>query len=277
LLKWVSNLTLPYASGNSLGLLISGVGMLIFLTLLYHAERVRSSTRCVTYEVETVALNGTSSIAQGRSMVRDLYLWACERLYHELALGYDAISRVVSAGAWPAWRRSVLPHIHGARVLEIGFGTGELLAELAGLAELRSAQVQGLELSPQMHAVAVRRLAAAGRSVPRVQASAAAMPWAARSFDTVVATFPAPYILEPATLAECARVLSGGGRLVIAGLWVRVRNETLRRGLPIFYADPPAPLVGQITRRVEDAGFQVTWIDEVEGWAEVPVLVAELP
>ena len=102
------------------------------------------------------------------------------------------------------------------------------------------------------------------------------MPFAAGSFDTVVATFPAPYILDPATLAECARLLDTGGRLVVAGLWVRARNGWLGRTLPIFYADPPAGVLAQIARRVEQAGFHATWFSEVVGWAEVPVLVAEL-
>lgn len=252
--------------------------MLISLTLLYHAQRVRSSARCVTNEVETVSLNGTTSIAQspewGSTVFRALYLWACERLYHEFAPGYDQISRLVSAGAWPAWRRSVLPHMKGERVLEIGFGTGELLAEMA---RLQTVQVKGLELSSQMQAVALRRLAAGEQSAPRTQASAAAMPFAAQCFDTVAATFPAPYILEPDTLAECARVLDTGGRLVVAGLWVRAHNRRLRRVLPIFYADPPACALARIAEQVEKAGFQVTWFYEVVGWAEVPVLVAELP
>ncbi len=103
------------------------------------------------------------------------------------------------------------------------------------------------------------------------------MPFAAECFDTVAATFPAPYILDPHTLAECARVLDTGGRLVVAGLWVRARDNRLRRMLPIFYADPPASVLARIAQQVERAGFQVTWFHEVVGWAEVPVLVAELP
>ena len=248
--------------------------MLISLTLLYHAQQVRASARCVTYEVEIVSLNGTRSIAQGPAVVRALYLWACERLYHEFAPGYDAISRLVSAGAWPAWRRSVVAHIQGVRVLEIGFGTGELLNELAGLP---TTQVMGLELSSQMQAVTVRRLGERNGFVPRVQATAAKMPFAAGSFDTVIATFPAPYILAPDTLAECARVLQGGGRLAVAGLWVRLHNASLRGSVPLFYADPPDVVLAQIAQQVEKAGFQVKWDCAVVGWADIPILIAELP
>jgi ubiquinone/menaquinone biosynthesis C-methylase UbiE len=162
----------------------------------------------------------------------------------------------------------------GARLLEIGFGTGELLAELS---ELPAIQVSGLELSAQMQAVAARRLAYGTGLVPRVQASASAMPFAACCFDTIVSTFPAPYILDGATLSECARVLHHGGRLVVAGLWVRVHDARLRRALPIFYADPPDASLDQISQRVEGAGFRVDWRYELVGWAEIPVLIGKLP
>jgi ubiquinone/menaquinone biosynthesis C-methylase UbiE len=230
-------------------------------------------------------------------MIRSLYLWACERLYHELAPEYDLISRLVSAGAWPAWRRSVLPHLYGDRLLELGFGTGELLAELAQIAPARppsplpapgtasvtdlehgrqraAGAVFGLELSPRMHAVTARRLGAQQLYAPRVQASALTMPFAAGAFTSVFATFPAPYILDTITLAECARVLCPGGRLVVAGLWVRLRAASLRRAVPIFYADPPAAYQDQLRQRVEDAGLAATWCIASVNWADVPILVA---
>ncbi len=214
-------------------------------------------------------------------MVRDfgrwLYLWACERLYHELAGVYDPISRLVSAGAWPSWRRTALAHLHGPQVLELGIGTGELLAELGAERFADVWQVTGLELSPAMQAVAARRLAQGGQSLARVQAPAQQMPFAAGSFDSIVATFPAPYILQAETLAECARVLRPGGRLVVAGLWVRLGNERLRRLAPFFYADPPASSIAALADRVVEGGFAVSWHTQASGWAEVPVLVAELP
>jgi ubiquinone/menaquinone biosynthesis C-methylase UbiE len=198
----------------------------------------------------------------------NLYLWACERLYHELAPAYDLISRLVSAGAWPRWRRLALAHTRGA-VLEVGFGTGELLAETAA----RGWAVTGLELSPAMHAVAARRLARQDLIAPRVQAAAQALPFAAGAFDSVLATFPAPYILEAQTLAECARVLRPGGRLVIAGLWVRLHWPALRKLAPVFYADPTPAQLDALAARVQAGGFDVTWQWAAAGWADLPILV----
>ena len=161
--------------------------------------------------------------------------------------------------------------------VEVALGVGGDAVHAVELAGLPAAQVMGLELSSQMHAVTVRRLGERSDLVPRVQATAAKMPFAARSFDTVIATFPAPYILEPDTLAECARVLQGGGRLAIAGLWVRLHNASLRRSVPLFYADPPDAVLAQVAQLVETAGFQVKWENATVGWADIPILVAELP
>jgi len=47
------------------------------------------------------------------------------------------------------------------------------------------------------------------------------MPFAAGSFETLVATFPSEYIFEASTLAEARRVLVTGGKLVIVPMaWV---------------------------------------------------------
>jgi ubiquinone/menaquinone biosynthesis C-methylase UbiE len=221
------------------------------------------------------------------ALLRSLYLWACDRLYHELAPGYDVVSRLVSLGAWPVWRRTVIPYLRGARLLELGFGTGELLAELARLAaagEVSITTLAGLERAGEMHAVAARRFAApavapremAARAGPFcVQATAEVMPFASGAFDTVVATFPAPYILAESTLAECARVLSPGGRLLIAGLWVRLHDPRLRALVPVFYADPSAAAQETIAQHVAAAGFAVHWQHREAGWADIPILVGD--
>jgi ubiquinone/menaquinone biosynthesis C-methylase UbiE len=196
------------------------------------------------------------------------YAWACERLYHEMAWVYDMVSWLVSAGRWAVWRRSALgylPEQAGLCVLEIGFGTGELLLDLAQ----RYGAVYGLELSPAMQAVTRHKLRRRGITAAVVRAQAQAMPLADAQFDAILATFPAPYILDPATLAECARTLRTDGRLIIAGLWVSVKPAALARLLPLFYGDLAPDLWQTIAQRMAAAGLYA----EVDYYADSPFQV----
>lgn len=134
-------------------------------------------------------------------------------LYHEGAWAYEGVAALVSAGRWNRWGMRALEHVRGARVLEIGPGPGHLLAAMRrqGLHPI------GLDLSPMMARRARRRT---GGAVPLVQGRAQALPFRGEAFDTVVATFPAPFIREPATWREAARVLRPGGRFVVLlGAW----------------------------------------------------------
>lgn len=158
---------------------------------------------------------------QNLTLIQRLYLWACERLYAELAWSYDLVSWFVSFGAWSRWQATALTYMRGDQVLEIGFGTGTLLATLSQ----QRYNVIGLELSAAMHMQTTRKLTRQALNPPRVQAPTQQMPFATGSFDTIIATFPSGYIFDPATLAECARILRRsttgpgatnlGGRLVI--------------------------------------------------------------
>jgi SAM-dependent methyltransferase len=198
------------------------------------------------------------------------YGWATLRLYRELAWVYDPISRFVSAGRWDAWRRFALDYVEGPRVLEVGFGTGELLIALAG----RGLEVTGIDASAAMQRVAARKLRSRGVVLPRLLASAERLPFAAGSFDTVVSTFPAGYILEADTLREIARILRPSGRLVIAGLAVEL-PPSVRYPLSIV-PGTWAPLWNYFQRVAGEAGLaaEVTWRED--GPARVPVIVASL-
>jgi len=132
-----------------------------------------------------------------------LIRWLFHRLYHELAWSYDLIAWLVSAGHWQRWVEAAVPSLHG-RVLELGCGPGYLQRALA-----ERPDVVGIDSSPAM----LRRAARFTRRL--VQADARQLPFADASFDTVCATFPAEYILDPATHAEIRRVLAPNGQLVI--------------------------------------------------------------
>jgi ubiquinone/menaquinone biosynthesis C-methylase UbiE len=161
-----------------------------------------------------------------------VYLWLLERLYNELAWAYDPISWAVSLGHWAAWQEAVFAHVTGTRVLEIGFGTGELLIKLAR----RDFTVIGLELSYAMHKITSAKLGRHGLlSLSRVRGKAQQLPFASEYFDTVIATFPAQYVFEPDTLGEVARVLHRpkaednlpGGRFIIVGLTADIKGKSV--------------------------------------------------
>ena len=151
-----------------------------------------------------------------------LYFWAANRLYNEFSWTYDIVSWLVSFGRWASWRRAVMGYLWGDRILEIGFGTGELLLEMSR----EGYNVFGLDRSSKMHRITERKLTRRGIHLPRVQGEAQALPFAHHSFDTIVSTFPAEFILEAKTLMEVARLLSPlqASRFVIVGL-PAVRNN----------------------------------------------------
>ncbi len=163
----------------------------------------------------------------------NMRLWLFHRLYAELAWGYDAVSWMVSLGQWQEWRRAALTYVAGERVVEIGFGTGELLWELGS----QGVAVCGIELSPQMHRVAAAKIRRRSLRTPppamplQVRAAIQHLPFASGSVDTLVATFPAEYIGQARTWLELARVLKPpapgedvGGRCVVVGISVYVHR-----------------------------------------------------
>jgi ubiquinone/menaquinone biosynthesis C-methylase UbiE len=146
-----------------------------------------------------------------------------QALYYELAWAYDAVSWLVSLGAWDAWRCLALAYVDGERVLEIGSGTGALLAAAAqqGLNPI------GLDRSSSMVRQTRRRLQRRGLPVQLVQGDWRALPFARASFATVIATFPAEVIVEAEAWQELARVLAPGGRF-IGVIAARPTNPLLR-------------------------------------------------
>jgi SAM-dependent methyltransferase len=140
-------------------------------------------------------------------VVRPLF----ELLYTNRTL-YWAASTLPFAGKWRTWQRLVIPRLWGHDVLEVGCGPGTLLVDLltAGY------RCHAIDRSPQMVAATRRRLHRVGHDSAVVRrADVLHLPFAEASFDTVVSTFPTEYIADPRALAEIARVLRPGGRLIV--------------------------------------------------------------
>ena len=208
-----------------------------------------------------------------------LYVWATYRLYDELAWAYDVVSWLVSLGRWASWRLSALDHLAGRRVLELGFGTGELLLEMSQ----RDLEPVGLDASPPMHKITRQKLDRHKVAVPRVCGVAQALPFPDECFDSIVSTFPAAYILHPATLHEACRVLrrpdpatgEGGGRLIIVGLRITVDLPLWQRAMHFLFGAGGEEAVERFTRLACDAGLQVAVVEEGDGRVRVPAIVAE--
>lgn len=206
-----------------------------------------------------------------------LYLWATYRLYAELAWAYDLASWLVSLGRWAGWRRSALDYVTGQRVLEVGFGTGELLLEMAG----RPWSTVGLELSVPMQRIAARKLSTRGLAVARVRGMIQAAPFADGQFDSIVSTFPAGYILEAASLQEMARLLrrpgpgTRGGRLIVVGMIIRCENRLWTWALRLLFGAGEGAALQRFEQVAQRSGLRVTVIDQGGQGLRVPVVLAE--
>ena len=129
--------------------------------------------------------------------------------YDRLALRYDA--------RWPSYiSKSVqrtLAHVNlqpGDRLLDVGCGTGELLAAIAS--QDSGAALMGLDPSPAMLAVARAKVPGA----TFIEGTAESIPAESSSVDWLVTTSAFHYVQDPlAARREFRRVLRSGGRLVL--------------------------------------------------------------
>lgn len=209
-------------------------------------------------------------------LLAKLYLWATYRLYHEFAWAYDPVSWLVSLGYWSRWRKKALDYVVGSRVLEIGFGTGELLIEMAR----RGLDVYGLDASPKMQRVTARKMTHRGVMAPRVLSVAQKMPFPDASFDSIIATFPAGYILDPATLHEVARLLrrsepgtrSQGGRFIVVGLYTSTKCFILRRAMGLLFGTSMQHILSVYEKRAKAAGLRVMAEKDENGIVSIPVI-----
>jgi len=95
--------------------------------------------------------------------------------------------------------------------LEVAIGTGLNLPYYP--ADVR---LHGLDLSPEMLAIAKSRAKTLGRTIKLMEGDAQDLPLADRSFDTVVCTYALCSVPDDArAIAEMNRVLKPGGRLML--------------------------------------------------------------
>jgi SAM-dependent methyltransferase len=197
----------------------------------------------------------------------------------------------VAGSAAQVYERELVPAIFGpwaprvldvaapaadARVLDVACGTG-VVARLAAERVGPGGRVVGLDLNPGMLVVA-RSLPVPGAPVGWVQASAVRLPFPDGSFEVVCCQLGLQFFPDrAAALAEMARVLVAGGRLV-AMVWrsidrspgFAVLAEALDRHVgPAAGAVMRAPFglgeEGALRGLVAGAGFQEVGVDRQAG------------
>jgi demethylmenaquinone methyltransferase / 2-methoxy-6-polyprenyl-1,4-benzoquinol methylase len=175
------------------------------------------------------------------------------RMFDRVAGRYDALNSVMTAGLHHRWRERAADRAElkpGESALDICCGTGDLALELAGRVA-PGGHVVGCDFSEPMLDLA--REKARERAVDGVRfewADALSLPYDAGRFDAVTVGFGVRNLADlERGLAEMARVLRPGGRLVVLEI-----TQPSRPPLSTFFSlwfDRIVPLLGSFSEDSE--------------------------
>jgi ubiquinone/menaquinone biosynthesis C-methylase UbiE len=159
-----------------------------------------------------------------------------EPAYERVAAAYDLTFEDIRVRG-PEWRWIVSRVPEGASVLDLGCGTGGLLRALSD----RIGHGVGADVSGAMLAHARCR----GPGLEWTQLDGPRLPWSDATFDVVVSLLSWRYVDWDPTLAEVARVLRPGGRLLVVDMVA----------CPASLADVPTALAHAVRERAHRRRF----------------------
>jgi ubiquinone/menaquinone biosynthesis C-methylase UbiE len=183
--------------------------------------------------------------------------------YREEAETYDREAAFAERWFFGSKHRGWACSMATGRTLEVAIGTGLNLPLYPA-----AAAVTGIDLTPEMLAIAGQRAAELGRPVELILGDAQELPFSDSTFDTIVSTYAmcsVPDLVQ--TIGEMHRVLKRGGRLILVD---HIRSSMR----PIFWIQrlmerSPKRTGGELTRRplvqVEAAGFEIEASDRSRG------------
>ncbi len=201
-----------------------------------------------------------------------------QAFYDRISKAYDLLSDSNEHKARELGEQ-VLEVKAGDRVLEIGYGTGHACLDLANMVG-EQGEVVGIDISPGMREVALKRLRDAGVAdrVKLEVGDARKLPYGDAQFDKAFTSFTLElFPLEdiPTVLSEVKRVLKPGGRLGVVSMyqeehrsWLTHVYEWMHRHFPHIVDCQPinSPYF------LESAGFQIVHQQELAIWS-LPVMV----
>jgi demethylmenaquinone methyltransferase/2-methoxy-6-polyprenyl-1,4-benzoquinol methylase len=202
------------------------------------------------------------------------------RYYDRIAKIYDMMADASEAPARNEGLK-LLAIQAGEKVLEVGFGTGHCLVDIAKLVG-PSGKVYGIDIADAMVEMGRQNLVKAGLA-DRAELTCGdghTLPYQAGSMDALFMSFTLELFDTPDLpkfLGECQRVLKPGGRIGVVGMSkeggkgiVFELYEWTHKHFPNFVDCRPI----FVARALEEAGFRVTAKENRTIWVPVEMVVA---
>ncbi len=178
-----------------------------------------------------------------------------QEMFSDIAPTYDLLNRLLSLGVDRIWRRAAVRSLldcldgrEGGRLLDLAAGTADAALEMRRRLRGRErVRVAGADIALPMLQRGREKVCGRGARICLLQADVLALPFPDDAFDGALIAFGLRNLADrPAGLAEMARVLRPGGRLVVLEFG---RPEGLFGGMYRAYFRFVLPPVGRLVSR----------------------------